>query len=96
MAQSLSAKKRVRQNLVRRMRNRRRMHGLKGAIRKFLTAIHDGKMDQAQQQLSGLTKLLDQTAAKGTLHRNTASRYKSRLTLRLNKLRKSPPAVATA
>jgi small subunit ribosomal protein S20 len=46
--------------------------------------LHDGKLDQAKDLLSKVTKKLDQVAAKGALHRNTASRRKSRLARRVN------------
>lgn len=79
-----SAAKRVRQNERNRMRNRARKSELKTETRKLNDALHDGKLDQARELLVRVTKKLDQTAAKGTLHRNTASRRKSRLAKRVN------------
>ena len=49
-------------------------------------AVHDGKAEAAGKVFVKLTKLIDQTAAKGTLHKNAAARKKSRLAKRLNKL----------
>ena len=86
MATSLSSKKRVRQNSVRRERNRARKQRVKSEMRKFTDAVHDGKADAAGQVFVKLTKLIDQTAAKGTLHKNAAARKKSRLARRLNQL----------
>ena len=87
MANLASAKKRIKQN----ERNRRRNHARKSAVkserRKFLEAIHGGNLQEAQELLSRVTKKLDQTAAKSTLHRNTAARWKSRLARRLNAAR---------
>ncbi len=88
MAHSLSAKKRVRQNLKRRARNRRRKAQLKQAIRQFDSALQANNADQATQQLRVLYKALDQVAAKGTIHKKTAARKKSRLARRLSKLAK--------
>ena len=85
MANLASSRKRNRQNERNRIRNRARRRVLKTETRKFHDAIHDGKLDDARKILQGLSKKLDQTAAKGTLHRNTASRTKSRLTRQLNK-----------
>ena len=85
MANLLSAKKRIRQNEVRRMRNRTRKSNVKTHVRKFTDAVHEGDLDQARETLRVVGKLLDQTAAKGTIHRNAASRKKSRLARRLNK-----------
>lgn len=84
MANLASAKKRNRQNERNRTRNRIRRQSLKTETRKFLDAIHDGKLDEARKLYVDITKRLDQTAAKGTLHRNTAARRKSRLAKRLN------------
>jgi small subunit ribosomal protein S20 len=86
VAHSLSAKKRIRQNLRRRGRNRRRKVQLKGALRQFDAAVEANKPAPAAQQLRVLYKALDQVAAKGTIHKNTAARKKSRLARRLNKL----------
>lgn len=79
-----SSKKRIRQNERARVRNRARKSALKTETRKFLDAIRDGEFDKAKSQLQVLTKKIDQTAAKGTIHANAASRRKSRLTKRLN------------
>lgn len=84
MAHSLSARKRVRQNANRRAENRWRKQRFREAIRTFRHTIQQGSAEEAEQQLRGLNKLLDQVAAKGTIHRNTASRYKSRLAANLN------------
>lgn len=92
MAHSLSAKKRIRQALKHRARNRWRKDSLKKALKTFDEAIRGGKIDDAGKQLPSLYKVLDQTAAKGTIHKNVASRKKSRLTAQLRKAR---PAAAT-
>jgi len=79
-----STAKRVRQNERNRTRNRSRKAELKTETRKLTDALHDGKLDQAKKLLTQVTKKLDQVAAKGSVHRNTASRRKSRLAKRLN------------
>ncbi len=84
MAHSLSARKRVRQNATRRAENRWHKQRFREAIRTYRRTIQQGTAEEAESQLRGLTKLLDQVAAKGTIHRNTASRYKSRLAAHLN------------
>ena len=81
-----SAKKRMRQDLARRERNRHRRSMVKTQSRKFLEAVHDEDLVRAKQEYRSVTKLLDQTAAKGTYHRNTVARRKSRLAARLNTL----------
>ena len=92
MAHSLSAQKRIRQNAKRRALNRRRKRTFRDLIRDYDEAILHGSVEDCQKQLSALYKTLDQTAAKGTIHKNTASRYKSRLSARLAK--KQAPAAA--
>jgi small subunit ribosomal protein S20 len=88
VAHSLSAKKRVRQNAKRRARNRRRKAQVKQAGKQFDAAWQANNPDLAAQQLRLLYKKLDQVAAKGAIHKNTAARRKSRLARRLNKLAK--------
>ncbi len=85
MAHSLSAKKRIRQDVRRHGRNRWRKDLVKGTIKAFDQAVSDGKFDEAAAQLKAVYKRLDQVAAKGTLHKNMVSRKKARLTRQLNK-----------
>ncbi len=84
MATTASSKKRVKQNQRDRLRNRARRSMLKTETRKFLDALHKGDLPLAQQVFVRVQKKLDQVAAKGTLHRNTVARRKSRLARRLN------------
>ncbi|MFA9479124.1 30S ribosomal protein S20 [Phycisphaerales bacterium AB-hyl4] len=84
MAHSLSAKKRIRQNTKRRALNRWRKAGFRASIKAYRETILHGSVEDAQKQLNGIYKLLDQVAAKGAIHRNTAARYKARLAVRLN------------
>lgn len=88
MASSLSSKKRIRQNAKCRARNRWRKAQVKEVIRAFDESLHDGNMDKAQEQLKAVYKQLDKVAAKGTIHKKTASRKKSRLAKRLDAARK--------
>ena len=84
MANLPSAKKRNKQNERNRIRNRARKSVVKTETRKFLDAIHAGDVPTAQAAFVRVTKKIDQVAAKGTLHKNTAARKKSRLAKRLN------------
>jgi small subunit ribosomal protein S20 len=79
-----SAKKRGKQNERRCIRNRARKAAVKTESRKFLDLLHEGDVDAATAAFSKVTKKLDQVAAKGTLHKNTVARRKSRLARRLN------------
>ena len=86
MANTVSARKRVRQNERRRMRNRWRMKTLRDAIKSFDDAVIHSETDKAKEMYTLSAKLLDKTASKGVIHKNTAARRKSRLTARLKKL----------
>jgi small subunit ribosomal protein S20 len=95
MPNSASAKKRVRQNATRRARNRWRLGEVRTAIKNFRTTVQSGDTAKADESLKAIYKLLDQVASTKTIHKNTASRYKSRLAARLNAA-KAKPAAATA
>lgn len=84
MANLQSARKRIKQNDRSRVRNRSRRSVIKTETRRLLDAIHDGDVQLAKSLFSQVTKTLDQTAAKGTLHRNAVARQKSRLAQRVN------------
>ncbi len=86
MAHSLSAKKRVRQDIKRRGRNRWRKQQMKEALREFDDALKAGDKAKASEQLKVVYERLDKVAAKGTIHKNTANRRKSRLARMLNKV----------
>lgn len=77
----------MKQDAVRRERNRARKSVVKAQTKRLLQQLHDGQFDAAKEQLAAVTKTLDQVAAKGTLHKNTAARKKSRLAKRLNAAR---------
>jgi small subunit ribosomal protein S20 len=83
VAHSISAKKRIRQNVKRRARNRWRKAQVKEAVRAFDESLHSGDIDGAKDKLKVVYKHLDKIAAKGTIHKNAASRKKSRLAKRL-------------
>ena len=84
MAHSLSAKKRIRQNVTRRVINRARKSMIKTQIKCFEDAITEGQVDTAKEQFRLLAIKLDKVASTSTLHKKTAARMKSRLARRLN------------
>jgi small subunit ribosomal protein S20 len=85
LANTASAKKRIKQNERNRVRNRAHKSAVKTQTRRFLDAIQGGDLNAAQEAFALVQKKLDQVAAKGTLHRNTVARRKARLASRLNK-----------
>ncbi len=96
MAHSLSAKKRIRQSIKRRARNRARKELLKDQTKVFLTALAGTDMAKAETELRKTVQRLDKIASKHTIHKNTASRKRSRLTLRLNAAKKAGKTKAAA
>jgi small subunit ribosomal protein S20 len=89
VAHSLSAKKRIRQSIKRRARNRARKDMVKDQVKAFMSALSGGDMSKAKEQLNLTVSRLDKVAAKNTIHRNAASRKRSRLQLRLNAMAKA-------
>ena len=84
VAHSRSAKKRIRQNEKRNLLNRRRKLGVKNAVRDFEDHLEAGETTEAAEALKVAYKKIDQIAAKGTIHKNTAARRKSSLSKALN------------
>jgi small subunit ribosomal protein S20 len=78
MPTTTSAKKRHRQSLENRAKNRAVKSTLKTAVRKLHDATKAGGTG-AKDMLPSVYKALDQAAAKGVIHPNKASRSKARL-----------------
>ena len=83
MANHFSALKRARQTEHKTVVNRSNKTRLRSAIRKFREALAAGNKDNANQLFRETVSALDKSVQKGVLHKNTASRYKSRLSARL-------------
>jgi small subunit ribosomal protein S20 len=86
LANTRSAKKRVRQNDKRRLRNRVHSGRARTAVKKARLALTQGDPEEAQEAVRLASKWLDHAASKGSLHKNTASRSKSRLMKQLAQL----------
>jgi small subunit ribosomal protein S20 len=80
-----SALKAHRQNIERRERNRQMRTRLRRALRDIRAAIDTGDAASVKDALRTTISLVDKMAGKGLIHRNTAGRYKSRLTTRISK-----------
>jgi small subunit ribosomal protein S20 len=79
MANHLSALKRARQTERRTARNRANTSSLRTQLRDLREAIAKGDKAAVEQVYRKTVSALDKAIQKGTLHENTASRYKSRL-----------------
>ncbi len=87
MPSSASAKKRLRQNQVQRLRNRSIKSNVRSSIRKVRTAVEAGDVEASTAAFQVVTKKLDQAAAKNVIHANKAARTKSRLSKAINNLK---------
>jgi small subunit ribosomal protein S20 len=79
MPNTPSAKKRMRQDAVRRARNRSTKSSIRTQLRKIREAIAAKKLDESRQEFGVLVKKLDRAAARKVIHANAAARTKSRL-----------------
>lgn len=84
MANSFSAKKRIRQTETRRAQNVARKSAIKTQIRKFEDALRANDVATAETEYRKVAKILDQASCTSTMHKNTAARKKSRLVRKLN------------
>lgn len=84
MANLKQSKKRARQDLKKRLINKRNLSIIRTNIKKFLNLINLSYFSEAAESYPNLVSIIDKGVAKGVIHRNKASRLKSRLN---NKLR---------
>jgi len=87
MANHFSALKRARQTERRTAHNRANSSRLRTALRQMRESLAKGDKPAASHALSQTVSALDKAVQKGVIHKNTASRYKSRLSARLNRLK---------
>jgi len=85
MANHFSAIKRARQTEKRTAQNRANLSRLRTALRKFRSTLQTGKAGEAKEQFGETASMIDKAVKKGVIHKNTAARYKSRLSARLAK-----------
>lgn len=85
MANSRSARKRIRVNERRRLRNQSYKSATRTLVRKAERAIVAGVSEDTAVTVGEALSKLDKAAAKGVIHRNAAARKKSRLMARFNK-----------
>ena len=87
MANHFSALKRARQTETRTQKNRSNNSRLRSALRELREALGKGDKASADQTFRKTVSALDKAIQKGVLHKNTAARYKSRLSARLKALK---------
>ena len=80
-----SALKANRQNIKRREHNRALRSQLRTGLKTIRKSLDSKNVEGAKTALKDMQSLVDKMATKGIIHRNTASRYKSRLAARISK-----------
>ncbi|HZM59558.1 MAG TPA: 30S ribosomal protein S20 [Vicinamibacterales bacterium] len=80
-----SALKANRQNIKHREHNRQMRSRLRTALKSIRASLDAKDLTGAKSALNKTVSIVDKMASKGIIHRNTAGRYKSRLSARLSK-----------
>lgn len=83
MPQRKTALKRLRVDRKKRLHNLKIKTELKKIIKKFKTLVLEKKLDEAKEIFKQVVVKLDKATAKGIIHKNTASRHKSRFSRKL-------------
>jgi small subunit ribosomal protein S20 len=94
MPTTKSAKKRLRQSLERRAKNRSVRSSVKTQVRKVREAVAAGDLAKAETELRLASKKLDRAGSKRVIHANAAARTKSRLQHLIKVAKTATPATA--
>jgi small subunit ribosomal protein S20 len=89
MANSAQARKRARQTIKQRAHNMAQRSEIRTAIKKVRKAIEDGNQEAAMKQMHESQSVIDRIADKKIMHKNTASRTKSRLVHAIKAMKKA-------
>ena len=79
MPNTASAKKRLRQNVVRRDRNRAVKTAVRSQMKQGREAVESGEIEKAEEEFRLAAKRLDRAGSKNIIDPKATSRYKSRL-----------------
>ena len=82
----MTAKKAGRRSVKRQRRNGSIRAATRTAVNKALRSVNAGNLDVAEAAVLDAVSILDRAARKGVVHKNSAARRKSRITIKLNKL----------
>lgn len=89
MPNTKSAKKELRKDRLKRVRNRGRKSSMRTWIKRTMTAVEQNDLETAEKSLVEAVKMIDKNAKWNQIHDNTAARRKSQLTRAVNSLRQS-------
>jgi small subunit ribosomal protein S20 len=85
MANHKSAIKKYVRDEKKRLVNRMNRSKMKNRIKSLLKKLESDQPEEAKKLLPQVISIIDKTVIKGTIHKKTGSRYKSRLTQRARK-----------
>jgi small subunit ribosomal protein S20 len=86
MANTAQAKKRAKQAEKSRIRNAGQRSNLRTFIKKVIAAVNTGDKEKAQAAFQTAVPVIDSAVNKGIIHKNKASRSKSRLNLKVKSM----------
>lgn len=90
MAHHKSAIRQERRSIRRKAVNTRNTSAVRTGVRKVREAVENKDPESARKLLPQVFSSIDQAVKKGTIHKNTGSRYKSRLNLQVARMGVSP------
>ena len=90
MAQHMSAIRQGRRSLRRNLINRKNKSILRTRIKAIRAAIDNKNREEAEKLLPKTFSTIDKSVKKGTIHKNTGDRYKSRLSRQVEMINPSP------
>ncbi len=88
MPNTASAKKRLRQSIERRARNRSAKTGIRTLVKKVRESIAAKDVAKSEAEFGTLVKKLDRAAGKNVIHANSVARTKSRLSKAIKGIKK--------
>ena len=86
MANTAQAKKRAKQAEKSRVRNAGQRSNLRTFVKKVIAAVNAGDKEKAQAAYNTVVPIIDSAVNKGIIHKNKASRGKSRLNAKVKAL----------
>ena len=91
MAHHKSAKKRIRQNEKKRIRNRHVRTTLRSALKKFEQALGEQNPEEIKTLARKTISIVDRAASKGVIHRNKAARHVSQVSRKVHSVPADSP-----
>ncbi len=85
-----SAKKRVKQNEVARVRNHSQLSKMRSFIKNIVRWVEGGELKKAEDVFNDAQKAIDTCAKKNLIHKNNAARKKSRISKLISRAKAHP------